>query len=69
MTLDKLRQLLTDEGYGSSSKRQRSQTTADLYECPACGTVYIADDMETCSSCESEVTQVPDERQLGIQPK
>lgn len=37
-----------------------------LYECPDCGTVYISTDPQPCSDCDSDVEQVPNERDLGL---
>ena len=37
-----------------------------LYECPDCGTVYISTDPQPCSDCDSDVENVPNERDLGI---
>lgn len=37
-----------------------------LYECPDCGTVYISTDPQPCSDCDSDVENVPNERDLGL---
>lgn len=35
------------------SDAQETQESADLYECPACGEVFIEPPGETCSKCDS----------------
>jgi len=39
-----------------------------LYECPDCGTVYVATELETCSDCGTRVDRIPSERDLGLVP-
>ncbi|WP_436929854.1 hypothetical protein [Halosimplex halobium] len=38
------------------------ESTADpatgLFECPACGNVYVAEEKSTCSSCDEPVEEV-----------
>lgn len=34
------------------------EPTAGLFECPACGTVYVAEEKSTCSSCDEPVEEV-----------
>ena len=40
---------------GASPDRQPS---SDLFRCPSCGTVYIADSKETCRTCRTDVAEV-----------
>ncbi|QLH76047.1 hypothetical protein HZS55_01425 [Halosimplex rubrum] len=35
-----------------------AEPTAGLFECPACGTVYVAEEKSTCSSCDEPVEEV-----------
>jgi DNA-directed RNA polymerase subunit RPC12/RpoP len=37
-----------------------------LYECPDCGTVYVASELESCSDCGTDVDRIPSERDLGF---
>lgn len=39
-----------------------------LFECPDCGTVYIATELESCSDCGTRVDRIPSERELGLLP-
>jgi hypothetical protein len=34
------------------------EPSAGLFECPACGTVYVAEEKSTCSSCDESVEEV-----------
>ncbi|WP_436908637.1 hypothetical protein [Halosimplex marinum] len=34
------------------------EPSSGLFECPACGTVYVADEKSTCSSCDEPVEEV-----------
>lgn len=37
-----------------------------LYSCPDCETTYISERMESCSTCNERVEQIPSERDLGF---
>jgi len=39
---------------GSSEKQ-----SSHLFECPVCESVYVSEDMETCSQCNEPVKLVP----------
>jgi len=48
---------------GASGDRDESteptpEPTAGLFECSACGTVYVAEQKSTCSSCDEPVEEV-----------
>jgi len=34
------------------------EPTTGLFECPACGSVYVAEEKSTCSSCDEPVEEV-----------
>ena len=61
-----------DTESGGDRPGQRNGEGSDpvgLYECPDCGTVYITNDPEPCSGCDSDVENVPNERDLGLKTK
>ena len=60
-----LRELFGDST-DSSSTEAVERSTASLYECPSCETVYISEGMQSCPECEARVDTVPDERELGL---
>lgn len=37
----------------------RREPRSSLFQCPACETVYVAIDKESCLECEAAVTRVP----------
>lgn len=41
-----------------NDERVGARANSELFECPSCGIVYIADEKTTCSSCEDAVEQV-----------
>lgn len=60
-------------GRGADSPGESSDVTdaaetpsTRLYECPDCGTVYIATELESCSDCDTRVDRIPSERDLGL---
>lgn len=62
---------LVGDSLSDRSEDSASETAAQLYECPACETVYIDDGMQSCPECDARVVQVPKElsrnRDNGIQ--
>lgn len=51
---------------GVPSRPKQTKTAAQLYECPDCGSVYIADELDSCAACETSVNGIPNEQDLGI---
>lgn len=66
--LERLQTLLEGRRSDSVSDGSTPQTTATLYECSVCETVYISEAMEECPECDADLTRVPDERELGLGP-
>lgn len=54
------------EGDDTQREERGVAEPVGLYECPDCGTVYIRDDPQPCSHCDSTVENVPNERDLGL---
>jgi rRNA maturation endonuclease Nob1 len=50
---------VTAESARTDTQPEQSDTPKpSLYECPACTTVYVAVEKETCSTCGTTVEQV-----------
>ncbi|WP_135365801.1 hypothetical protein [Halosimplex halophilum] len=47
----------TTDGPGDGGESTAEPTTG-LFECPACGNVYVAEAKSTCSSCDEPVEEV-----------
>jgi len=45
-------------GGPAEGEESPAEPTAGLFECPACGTVYVAEEKSTCSSCDEAVEEV-----------
>lgn len=39
-----------------------------LYACSECGTTYISEGMQSCPECDTAVSRIPSERDLGFGP-
>ncbi|WP_415380894.1 hypothetical protein [Halosimplex sp. TS25] len=46
--------------------RERTDRLTRLYRCESCGTVYVSEEMESCSDCDTLVERVPTEEDLGL---
>jgi len=42
-----------------AARTEQSQAVTGLFRCPACDTVYVAIEMETCRDCHTELREVP----------
>ncbi len=40
------------------SARESGDATGNLFQCPTCSVVFIAEEKQQCSECENEVEQV-----------
>jgi len=45
-------------GDATGADGSTEEPTAGLFECSACGTVYVAEEKTTCSSCDEPVEEV-----------
>lgn len=64
LSLDRLKTVF--RGNNGDAPETPPKNPANLYECANCETVYIADEMESCPECETGVTAVPNEHELGL---
>lgn len=55
-----------EEGPGATASGGATRGTTRLYHCTACGTTYIATELDLCPECRDPVEVVPDERDLGL---
>lgn len=49
----------TDADDEASPTAREDRPSTGLYECPACDVVYIAAEKDSCSSCRTDVREVP----------
>jgi Zn finger protein HypA/HybF involved in hydrogenase expression len=59
-----LRELFGDSTESATEPAERDASS--LFECPACETVYISEEMQSCPECGERVDHVPDEGELGL---
>jgi hypothetical protein len=51
---------ISEESVSSlSTANTRPERQSSLYRCNGCDTVYVATEMQLCSTCERSVEQVP----------
>jgi rubrerythrin len=43
---------------GEGTTRSGENSRSRLYQCPSCGTVFVAIDKETCFTCQTSVEQI-----------
>jgi predicted RNA-binding Zn-ribbon protein involved in translation (DUF1610 family) len=48
----------TPSGDSAAGEESPAEPATGLFECPACGTVYVAEQKSTCSSCDEPVEEV-----------
>jgi hypothetical protein len=41
-------------------------STARLFHCPQCDTVYVGETMDACTECSTPVEQIPTDADLGL---
>ena len=66
LSLDRLKTVFAGNDSDRAPEQTPPQNPATLYECASCGTVYIANEKQSCSECESSVRAVPNEHDLGL---
>jgi hypothetical protein len=66
LSLDRLKTALAGNDSDGAPEKAAPQNPATLYECASCGTVYIAEEKQSCSECEASVRAVPNEHDLGL---
>jgi hypothetical protein len=52
-------------GTVTAPRKEERRAPARLYECPDCKAVYIADELESCGTCDTSVDDIPNEQDLG----